>query len=164
VPAFGADVSKATINVSGNVPVVFSVTARGYPGDLDLNTGTVVVDRLMGILHFKYNVSIASIFLESSTASGLPKLNGAGADYAFAAPMYFKANDGAGADCPAIDDAVGKLDGATVLTNAGGLDVTEAGTTVGDYDCHLTASWTAAATIQPAGKYSMTITVIMTST
>ncbi len=59
--AGSGDSAVASINLSGNVPEVFSVTARGLPGDLDLTPGVSVTDRLIGILHFKFNENAASI-------------------------------------------------------------------------------------------------------
>ena len=57
--AFAADTSIATLNVSGNVPVIFSVTARGYPGDLDLSGNVAVTDRLLGMFHL--NITLTSL-------------------------------------------------------------------------------------------------------
>ena len=51
VNAGPGDTSIALLNLSGSVPEVFSVTARGLPGDLDLTPNVVVVNRLIGILH-----------------------------------------------------------------------------------------------------------------
>ena len=77
------DVAIGTLNISGNVPVIFSLSVRGLPGDLDLTPGVTVTDRLLGIVHFKYNVDIASLALTSNTASGVPE-NSSNTAYPFA--------------------------------------------------------------------------------
>lgn len=155
--AIPADTSVASFNISGSVPVVFSITARGYPGDLDLNTGTKVVDRLIGLIHFRYNNTISSLKISSSTASGLPENSGNTA-YGFPVghEMMFKSTD-----CTVIDQAV--LDGTQILTQAG-VEVLDAGApTMGEFDCSLTASWWGATAVQTGGKYAMTINVTMVS-
>lgn len=157
--AMAADTSIATLNVSGNVPVVFSVTARGIPGDLDLTPDVSVSNRLLGILHFKYNADVASMEIASSTASGEPENGGTAYDFAGAG---FQVSVGAG--CTSVDATYNT---PFTLTNAG-TDIksaTAAALTNGiEEDCDLLASWTgSSATLPLAGKYSMTITVTMVS-
>ena len=153
------DTAIASINISGSVPEVFSVSARGLPGDLDLTPGVVVLNRLIGILHFKFNEDAASITIASSTASGGPE-NGAGA-YAFGTAFTVSV---AGA-CTSLD---------TVALAAPGVALTIAGT---DYkslaanplvgsgieeDCQLAASWGGTVAALPlAGVFSMSVTVTM---
>lgn len=157
--AIAADISYAHFNVSANVPVVFSVTARGIPGDLDLTPDVVVEDRLIGILHFKYNKNVASLEIASSTASGEPEQAGTAYDFEGGG---FQVSIGAG--CQSVDATYNT---AFSLTNAG-TDIKSAlaaALTEGiEEDCDLLASWTGTDVNLPlAGKYSMTITVTMTS-
>lgn len=161
------DTSIATLNISGNVPAVFSVTARGLPGDLDLEPGSIVIDRLIGLLHFKFNEDAASITVASSTASGMPEDSGNTA-YGFPVGNTFKVR--VLGTCKSLD--------LTALGAAAGVTLTQAGT---DYkstiaadlttntpasgieeDCQVAASWHGTTgTLPIAGVYSMTITVTM---
>lgn len=155
--SFAIDISTASLIVSGNVPAVFSVMVRGYPGELDLGPNTTVVDRVVGILHFKYNMPINTITIGANTASGRLE-NAANANITFAT-----GGDYLDSTCAVLDNGVGKLDGATDLAPA--LSVKAAGApATADVDCPLTMSWTTGAAMQAAGVYSMTITVTMTST
>ena len=87
--ALAADTSIAVMNITGNVPAIFSVTARGYPGDLDLSGNVSVTDRLLGMFHFKYNVDLASLTLQSAETDGVPsKTTAAGSAYSFAATSF----------------------------------------------------------------------------
>ena len=157
--AGSGDTSIATLNLSGNVPEVFSVTARGLPGDLDLTPGVIVVDRLIGILHFKFNENAASITVASSTVSGGPE-NG-GTAYAFGT-AFTVAVIGA---CTSLDTAALATPGV-VLTVAG-VDYKSlaANPLVGsgiEEDCQLAANWGGTAASLPlAGVFSMSITVTM---
>ncbi|MCM2276719.1 MAG: hypothetical protein NDJ89_01425 [Oligoflexia bacterium] len=157
--AVAADISTASLLLSGNVPAVFSVTVRGYPGEFDLGPNTTVVDRVVGILHFKYNMPIASISFASSTASGRLE-NAAAQNITFATGGdYLKSTAG----CTILDQVAGKLDGATDLAPALSV-LAGAAPTTADMDCPLMMSWTTGASMQRAGVYSMTVTVTMTST
>lgn len=162
-----ADTAIGTINISGNVPVIFSLTIRGLPGDLDLTPGVTVTDRLLGIVHFRYNVDVATITLTSSTASGVPE-NSANQAYSFGG-VGFKFKFGA---CTSIV-AAGKAD--FDITTGGTSDNLQAlaasqPSTLGygiEEDCDLVASW-GGATITSgqlplADKYSQTVTLTMTS-
>lgn len=156
--AFAADTAQGTMQISGNVPVVFSLTTRGIPGDLDLTPGVIVNDRLLGIFHLKYNVDMASLNIKSSTALGQP-MNGA-TNYAFGTAMTYKVP----AACTSVDAT---YNAAFSLTNVN-LDIksaTASGLTTGlEEDCSLTASWGGDTSALPlAGKYSMTITFTMVS-
>lgn len=157
--AMAADTSIAVLNISGNVPTVFSVTARGLPGDLDLTPNVSVANRLLGILHFKYNADVASMTLASSTASGVPEKSGTA--YGFGA-AGFKVAVTAG--CSSVDATYNT---AFLLTNAG-VDVKSAAAatlTAGvEEDCSLTATWAGTTSTLPlAGKYSMVINLTMIS-
>jgi len=160
-----ADSSEANIQISGNVPVIFSLTVRGLPGDLDLTPGVIVNDRTLGIFHFKYNIDIASLLLTSDSATGAP-MNGATA-YNASVPFTFKFGV-----CATVADAVGEVD----MTLAAGTsaDMKEAagaqpsGLGYGiEEDCELTASWGGEAVtpgqIPLSGKYSETLTLTMVS-
>jgi len=155
------DTSVASLNISGNVPAVFSVTARGLPGDLDLTSNSVVNDRLIGILHFKFNEDAASITVASSTTTGGP-MNGA-ADYDWDTAFTVSIP----ATCESIDTATM----ADVTLTQAGVDYksTRAGALAAngntgiEEDCQLTASWggTTNSVLPLAGVFSMTITVTM---
>lgn len=161
------DVAIGTLNISGNVPVIFSMQVRGLPGDLDLTPGVTVNNRLLGTFHFKYNVDVASIALTSSTASGVPE-NSANEAYPFGG-VGFKFKFGA---CTTIA-AAGQADFSIVA--AGTSDNLEAAaanqpSTLGhgiEEDCDLMASWGGAAIVAGqiplADKYSQTLTLTMTS-
>lgn len=158
--AIAADTAIATLNISGDVPTIFSVEARGMPGDLDLAPSVSVSSRLLGILHFKFNVNAASIKIASSTASGVPE-NGSAVAYSFGA-AGFKVAIAAG--CTSVDATYN----TPFLLVAAGTDVKSAlsaALTAGiQEDCSVTASWAGTtATLPLAGKYSMVITVTMVS-
>ena len=155
-----ADTATASLNISGNVPTVFSVTTRGIPGDLDLTPGVSVADRLLGIIHLKYNVNVASLKIASTTASGKPEDGGAVA-YGFGAGG-FKVKVTAG--CSSV--AVGF--NALFALVAAGTDVKSAASAAlangVEEDCSLTASWDGSAAALPlAGKYSMGVVVTFVS-
>lgn len=169
------DTSAAVINLSGNVPAVFSVTARGYPGDLDLSPNVYVFNRVLGILHFQYNENVASIFLASSTASGMPENSGATA-YPFATAITYSPYS---TGCVTIDSTAGLAMTAASIESGAGSPVniasaiakalsgnTPANTGVNE-DCILTASWVGASTsggaLPIADTYSETLTVTMTA-
>lgn len=162
--AMAVDISQASFILSGNVPAVFSVTVRGYPGEFDLGPNTTVVDRSIGILHFKYNIGVSAIEFSSDTVSGRLE-NAALANITFASGGdYIKA----GAACTILDSAAGvgdHLNGTNALVQApGSRTVKAAGApATADMDCPLTMSWTTGAAMQAAGVYSMTVTVKMTS-
>ncbi len=159
------DTAIGSLNVSGNVPAVFSITTRGLPGDLDLTPGAIVIDRLIGILHFKFNENAASITVASSTATGGPE-DSANVGYGFASAFKVRVTG----TCKTLD--------LTTLGAAGGVTLLQAGT---DYkstiandlttnvpvggieeDCAMAANWTGTtATLPLAGVYTMTITITM---
>lgn len=153
------DTSVATINLSGNVPEVFSVTARGLPGDLDLTPNVIVLNRLIGILSFKFNESAASITVASNTASGGPE-NG-GAAYAFGT-AFTVSLFGA---CTALDTVALAAPGVTLTIAGTDYKGTAANPLVGSgiqEDCQLAASWGGTAAALPlAGVFSMSVTVTM---
>lgn len=153
--AGSGDTAIASINLSGSVPEVFSVTARGIPGDLDLTPNVVVVDRLIGILHFKFNESAASITVASSTASGGPE--GASA-YTFSTAFTVES-----LACTSID--LGASPGATLAIAGADFKTLAANPLVGngiEEDCQLVASWGGTVAALPlAGVYSMSVTVTM---
>jgi hypothetical protein len=163
--ATAGDTAIANLNVSGTVPAVFSVQARGIPGDLDLTPGAIVKDRVIGLWHFKYNEDAASIKVSSSTASGGPEEVSAGQAYTFGAS--FKV--GAIGTCVSLA-APFKASGGDLLVPAG-VDYSSAlakdlttNVPVGgvEEDCQIAASWTGTATTLPlAGVYAMTVTVTM---
>ena len=159
--AIAADTAVATLNISGDVPTIFSVSARGMPGDLDLSPSVSVSNRLLGILHFKYNVNVASLKIASSTTSGVPE-NGSGAAYGFGAASFKVAFTATG--CTSVDATYN----TPFLMVPAGTDVKSAGSaalTAGvEEDCSLTASWAGTTASLPlAGKYSVVITVTMVS-
>lgn len=154
------DTAIATLNVSGNVPTVFSVSARGLPGDLDLTPGSIVLDRLIGILHFKFNEDAASIKVASSTASGAPQ-NGA-SNYDWGTGFTVSALGACESlDVATFDDVTLTVAGVDYKsTRAGALAAN--GNTGIEEDCQLGASWGGTSSNMPlAGVYSMTITVTM---
>ena len=162
--AFAADTSIAAIEMSGSVPTVFSVTARGLPGDLDLTPGVVVNDRLLGIFHFKYNIDIASLKLTSSSATGTP-MNGASA---YPAGTAFTYKFGTCAAVNAVGTAAFSIATSTSaeLTGLAATQPVLLGHGL-EMDCDLTASWggqtITAGQIPLAGKYSQTLTLTMVS-
>ncbi len=154
---FAVDTSIATLELSGNVPVVFSVTARGLPGDLDLTPGVIVNDRLIGLLHFKYNQDIDTLTITSNTTNGSPE-NSAAVAYDFntaftvSIPNTCVTATAANAVLSAANAAVDFKKAVAPLT-AGVLE-----------DCPMTASWGGTASALPlAGVYQMTISVTMVS-
>jgi hypothetical protein len=160
--AFAADTAVATLNISGDVPTIFSVSARGMPGDLDLSPSVSVNNRLLGIMHFRYNVNVSSIKIASSTASGVPE-NATAVAYGFGGAGFKVAFTAAG--CSSVDATYNT---PFPLVSGAGTDVKSAGSaalTAGvEEDCSLTASWAGtAATLPLAGKYSMVITLTMIS-
>lgn len=163
--ANAADTSIAGLSLSGNVPTIFSVVARGIPGDLDLTPGVVVTDRLIGIFHFKYNNDIASILLTSNSATGTP-MNGASA-YPAGTAFTYKFSAG----CQPIK-ALGEANFSIALgTSADFVDLAASQPVLQGHgfeeDCQLTSSWggqaIVAGQIPVAGKYSMTLTLTMVS-
>lgn len=158
--ALAADTAIATMDLSGNVPVIFNVTARGYPGDLDLSPNVVVNGRLLGIFHMKYNVSLATLTLKASTATGKPE-TGAAVAYSFGVAWTVSLI------CSSVDPAKG----TTITPLIAGVEMASTGgkalaaVTGGiEEDCPLTASWGGTAVTLPlSGKYSMTYTLTMVS-
>jgi hypothetical protein len=157
--AGSGDTSIATINLSGSVPEVFSVTARGLPGDLDLTPNVIVNDRLIGILSFKFNESAASITIASSTASGGPE-NGAVA-YTFGTAFTV----GVVGACTSLDTVALASPGVALTIAGADYKSAAANPLVGNgiqEDCQLAASWGGTAASLPlAGVFSMSVTVTM---
>lgn len=156
VIAIAADTAISTLNVSGNVPVVFSITTRGLPGDLDLTPGVDVNDRLLGLIHFKYNKDIANLNIKSDTTTGKPEDGGTA--YSFGAGGFnlkFGTCASVGATWESnftISNTDTDIKDGTALT---------AGV---EEDCSLMASWDGTTSALPlAGKYSMVITLTMIS-
>lgn len=173
--AMAADTSVATLNVSGNTPVIFNVSARGYPGDLDLGgNGVVASDRLIGSFHFKYNVGIATMTLKSAQVDGIPSktlLTGSG--YGFGTAFKLKIGTCASVDAT-YKAAWAPVVGTPAVDLGAGIDIKDAATTsqaaldtLGhgvEEDCDLTATWGgAAAAIPLAGKYTLSLTLTMVS-
>lgn len=159
------DTAVARLNVSGNVPAVFSVTARGLPGDLDLTPGAVVVQRLIGLLHFKFNEDAASITFASSTTSGGPEDSG-GTAYSFGSAFKVSVPG----TCKSLNLTALGLPAGVTLTSGGtdykstiANDLTTNVPVGGiEEDCQLAASWGGTTSTLPlAGVYSMSITVTM---
>jgi hypothetical protein len=165
-PYCQADVALGTLNISGNVPTVFSLSIRGVPGDLDLTPGVVVTDRLLAIVHFKYNVDMASLVLTSDKASGTPE-NATGA-YPFGGVGFKYKFSGSCASVIAAGEANFTIAGAgSALANTVAGDK-PSGLGYGiEEDCSLLASWGGAAVVAGriplADKYSETLTLTMTS-
>ena len=173
--AMAADTSVAALNISGNTPVIFNVSARGYPGDLDLGgNGVVASDRLLGSFHFKYNVGIASMTLKSAEVDGIPSsATATGNGYKFGTAFNLKFGA-----CTSID-ATYKASWAPVVGTpavdlGAGIDIKDAATTsqaalntLGagrEEDCDLTATWGGATSAIPlAGKYTLSLTLTMVS-
>lgn len=154
-----ADTATGTMTISGNVPTIFSLTTRGIPGDLDLSPGVSVNDRLMGIVHFKYNVDIASVNMSSDTTSGTPE-NASGDAYSFGTAFQFKF-----LACTTVHATYKALFSISNVATAIEDPATTSSLTNGvEEDCDLTASWGGTAADLPlAGSYSMTVTFTMTS-
>jgi hypothetical protein len=156
-----ADEAIAYFNISGTVPAIFSVTSRGVPGDLDLSPNVTVNNRRIGLLHFKYNIDVATLLISSNTLSGGPETS-SGAVYNFQGSGFQISFDGT---CATVDPSYYT---PFTLTNAG-VDVRSAaaGALVlsgVEEDCEVFASWQGTiATLPLAGVYSLSVTVTMTS-
>jgi len=158
VNAGSGDTSIALISLSGSVPEVFSVTARGLPGDLDLTPNVIVNNRLIGILHFKYNQNVDEITIGGAVG---------GVGYTFNSPFSISTPA-----CQSLNNAagVGGLDyagGGVALGAATNYQSALSGALVAtgiEEDCELVASW--GGTVQPlplAGIVTVNITVTMTA-
>lgn len=153
--------ATGTIQLSGNVAEVFQLQVRGVPGDLDLSPKSVITDRLLGLLHLKYNKPMTDFSLSADTASGLPEdANGTAIDQAV--PMTFTVQNCASADGTAVINAT-DWGGSTPFTVIA-ADAALAGASTGiEEDCELRASWTGTDAALPlAGVYKMTITATIT--
>lgn len=170
--ATAGDTAVATLAISGNVPAIFTLYVRGQPGELDLGPKSKVIDRLIGIFHFKYNENVASLTLASSTASGSPD-DGGGTPKTpnFDAGTPFKLKFAAG--CKSVDLAAYGVyfdlsGGAVDIKSTVAADLTT-NTPVGgiEEDCKLVTKYsidqTAGAKLPLAGYYSMTLTLTMVS-
>jgi hypothetical protein len=160
-----ADSSSAAVVLSGNVPTIFSLTARGLPGDLDLTPGVSVTDRTVGIFHFKYNLDIATLTLASTSATGTP-MNGATAFPAGTAFTYKFAAGCASVNATGLASFSIALGVSPALVNAAAGQPSTLGYGI-EEDCQLTASWggqtLAAGQIPLSGVYSETLTLTMVS-
>lgn len=165
--ALAADTAIGNLNISGSVPTVFSITTRGIPGDLDLTPGVIVNQRLIGLMHFKFNVDAASITIASSTVSGQPEDASANA-YSFSSAFKVSVKG----TCTTLNLAALGLPAGVALTNAG----TDYKSTIAaslitnvpvggiEEDCQLTATWGGTTANLPlAGVYSMSIVITMVS-
>jgi hypothetical protein len=159
IPTFAADTTSASFNLSGTVPVVFSATTRGVPGDLDLSPNVIVNNRRIGLVHFKYNVNVASMTISSNTTSGGPESSTG--TYSFQGGG-FKVSVANG--CVSVDPT---FNTPFALTNTG-TDVKSATanslTTGIEEDCEILASWRGTNQSLPlAGVYSLTVNITMVS-
>ena len=155
--AGSGDTSIALLNMSGSVPEVFSVTARGLPGDLDLTPNVVVINRLIGILHFKFNESAASISIGGAIG---------GVGYTFASPFSISTPACASLDNSAVGlNFVAGPGGGKPLGAAVDYKTAAAGALVGsgiEEDCQLVATWRGTVAALPlAGVVTVTVTVTM---
>lgn len=153
-----SDVSTGTLQISGYIPEIFSLQVRGVPGDLDFSPKVVVNNRLLALIHLKYNIPVASFELRSSTVSGLPE-NSQSAPVPLATPMSYLVT---------CISAVSTPTPASVMY--AGVDIKSAETLLLDglgieEDCRLTASWTGtdSTRIPAAGIYSEVLTLSITS-
>lgn len=163
-PTMAADTSKANLHMSGSVPTIFSVTVRGLPGDLDLTPGVIVNDRLMGIVHFKYNVDIASLLVTSDSATGTP-MNG-GTAYPAGTAFTYKFST-----CQAVNATGEAAWSIAASTSPDFVPIAAEQPSTLTYgiveDCNLTASWggqtLTTGQIPLAGKYTQILTITMVS-
>ncbi len=156
--AFAADTAIASFDLVSNVPTIFSVTAVGQPGDLDLSPNVIVNNRLIGLLHFKYNANIASLTISSSTPSGGPE----GASGAYNFQGGFKV--AVAAPCVSVDPA---FNTPFTLTNIG-TDIKSVASTAlvsgVEENCSVTASFKGTNVALPlAGVYTLSVKVTMIS-
>lgn len=156
--AFAAsDSATATVNLSGNVPVVFSLTALGIPGDIDFTPGASVNNRVLALLHLKYNESMTT--LKVSSVAGNFK-NGATA--------YNWAAAGGTAPVLSVDGACTSITSASFVwpITALGTDISSAGAkalTAGkDEYCQLQGTWVVPTVSPLAGVYALDVTFTMT--
>lgn len=149
--------TTGALQLSGSVPEIFSLQVRGVPGDLDLTPGTSVSDRLLAVLHIKRNMDVDTTFISSDTATGYPENGGTQAPMtAFSVTV---------ANCTGITGATtaAQLALGTTDLSAGAPVALVAGI---EEDCDLTGTWTttaAGATFPLAGKFAVTLTMVMTS-
>lgn len=168
VGAAPSDVTQGDLTISGSVPEIFNLQIRGVPGDLDLSPNVVVNNRPLGLIHLKYNIPLASFIIKSDSATGLPTLNGAGVTTApFSTNMTITV-----LGCSSVD-AVNGTNITPANLGSGAFDIKTtaagffgAGFTQGiEEECQITASWVGTNTAIPlAGRYSMVLSVIITST
>ena len=169
------DQSEGYINLSGNVPAFFELWVRGVPGDLDFGPRVIVNDRLLGLLHLKYNINLQSLTLKSDKVDGKPHLSGGGGG-AWGGGIDYKI--GGGATCVTVGGALGSVanqvipSGGGANTMGGGMnvrhnDVTNLEANFGygiEEDCPVMASWTGVNQDLPlAGTYTMKIVITMVS-
>lgn len=153
------DTSIANIPVVGIVPAFFSVTSQGQPGELDLTPNSTVSNRLIGLLHFKFNENIQTLTVSSSTTSGAPE-DSNNIPYQFGAGGFKVAFRNG---CQTVDPAYNI---PFTLTNSG-VDVksvlASALISTGiEEDCQITASYTGTNVALPlAGRFAMNIVVTM---
>ncbi len=160
-PTHAADIAIASFNLSGTVPAIFSITTLGLPGDLDLTPNVTVNNRRIGLLHFKYNINVASITISSDTASGGPEAT-SGAVYNFQGGGFQVSVDNA---CASVDPAYNT---PFTLTNAGTdikspLSAALVNSGI-EEDCEVFGSWQGTNAALPlAGVYKLAVTITMTS-
>lgn len=168
-----ADTVTGYINLSGTVPAYFELWVRGVPGDLDLSPRATVTDRVLGILHVKYNIDMASLTLQSDTALGKPMNGtenwGGSIEYKVLGGTACKTVGGSAGGTASVTIPSGSAAGTTM---GGGKDVHHAHvedlaanfSSGLEEDCPLQGSWTGVAKDLPlAGSYSMKITATMVS-
>lgn len=150
----GAD---GSVQLSGNVPEIFTLQSRGVPGDVDLSPGVVVTDRLLGIFHLKYNLPVGEFKIQTDTTSGLPEdSNGTPID--LTTPMSYKmeCTSAIATATTAAEAGAGKDIKSAASALTGGVGIEE--------DCLLSGSWVGTSSALPlSGYYTMKISVTLTA-
>ncbi len=155
-----AEIALATISMSGDIPVVFQMNTFGTSGELDLTARAGITNRVVGQVHLKYNINLASYILQSDTATGLPEK--AGVAYVFGATPFQIAVG----PCTTIDPAKVPLTPANLAAGATDIKSAASAALVGgvEEDCNITASWSGTnAGLSLSGVYSIQINITMTS-
>lgn len=155
--AFAAGGAEGSVQLSGNVPEIFTLQSRGVPGDVDLSPGVVVTDRLLGIFHLKYNLPVGEFKIQTDTTSGLPE-DSAGTPIDLATPMSYKmaCTSAVETDTTATEAGAGKDIKSAAAALSGGVGIEE--------DCLLSASWVGTSSAIPlSGYYTMKISATLTA-
>jgi hypothetical protein len=161
-PVSYADTSIAVITVAGVVPSIFSVTSEAQQAELDLSPGVFVSNKSIGLLHFRYNESLSSLTIASSTSSGFPE-DISGNPYQFGGSGDFKVSFQ-----PTCSTVANTYYVPFALTTVG-TDVKSAAssslTTTGVEEyCQVYASYQGMTTTMPTGgRFEMKIVVTMVS-